>query len=241
MKREILYFSPTGNTRFLADKLAEKLKCNIINFTEEPSCEHLVIMSSIHAFRLPSVLKTKIKKAKSVSIIMIGCNTSKINYAAGNFLLKQAKKCNVEVMHYKLLAMPLTIVKSFDENYGKKIVSESITEIERISKLILNSQKEVIKASFSSKILLPIYHVENIFVKLFGLELFANDKCVKCKKCISICPKKNIYFKNKIKFKLNCMMCMSCIYNCPKKAIHPRISKFVEFKEGYDLNKYIDK
>ncbi len=234
-KYQILVFSPTGNTLFLANKLKEQLNCEIIN--TKSNCEHLIIMSSIHAFRIPKTLKKYINKPKKISLIAVGCNTSKINDAAGINILKYAKKNKIEIIKYKILAMPLTIVKKFNNNYSKKIINESIKEITSISKTI--EKKDIKKISLTSKLLAPIYYIENTFVKLFGLELKANKNCIKCKKCQKICPKGNIIVKDKPKFKLKCMMCMSCVYNCPKKAIHPRISKFIEFKDGYNIKDYL--
>ncbi len=238
---QILYFSATGNTYFLATKLSKILECEIINFNDEINCNHLIIMSSIHAFRVPSFLKKKIKDIKYLSIIAVGCNTSKINSAAGNTLIKYAKKKDIEICNYKVLAMPLTIVKKFDLEYGKKIIQESLNSISDIGNNILNQKKDIIKIPFSSKVISNVHYIESLFVKLFGLELYANKKCIKCSLCIKNCPKKNIKMKKKPKFGLNCMLCMKCIYNCPVKAIHPRISKFIEFKDGYNLKEYIEK
>ncbi len=235
---QILCFSPTGNTKFLATRLAELLNCEIIGVNDLVNCEHLIIMSSIHAFRVPSFLKKKINNIKSISFINVGCNTSFINEASGNHLLKYANKKKIDVITYKVLAMPLNIVKPFDYKYGKKIINDSLLEIESIANNILNNKKDIISISFKSKLFSNIHFIESFFVRLFGLELYANKFCIKCGKCVKVCPKNNIVIKNKVKFKLKCMLCMACIYRCPKKAIHPRFSKFIEIKD-YDLNNYL--
>ncbi len=240
MKYQILCFSPTGNTYFLANKLAKKLECNVINHNGVVNCEHLIIMSSIHAFRIPSFLKKKIVSVKKVSVIAVGCNTSSINDAAGYGMYKYVLKKKISFGIYRILAMPLTIVKKFDKEYGLKIINESMSEIDNIYLSIKNGSNDVIKVSLKSRILSNIHYIESLFVKLFGLELHANKKCIKCGLCMKMCPKKNIKMKDKPKFGLNCMMCMACIYKCPKRCIHPRISKFIEFKEGYNISDYLD-
>ncbi len=234
-------FSPTGNTLYLANILKNKLNCELLNVDDEINTNHLIIMSSIHAFKVPIFLKDKISNIKKISIICVGCNTSKINSAAGYHLIKKANKKGVEIKNYKILAMPITIAKKFDENYGHKIVNESINEINVIYNNIINDKSDIIKVPFLYKIISNIHYIEKIFVKLFGLELKANKKCIRCKLCINNCPKKNIKIQNKIKFGFKCMMCMKCIYCCPVKAIHPRFSKFLELKDGYDLKKYLKK
>ena len=47
-----------------------------------------------------------------------------------------------------------------------------------------------------------------------------SDNCIKCEKCISICPVKNIELKdNKITFLDKCVACLGCYHRCPQKAI----------------------
>ncbi len=240
-KYQILVFSPTGNTYYLAKILSKILDCEVIGEQEKISCEHLIIMSSIHAFKIPLFLKNKIKDIVKLSIIAVGCNTSWINKACGYHLIKKAKKLNIELKTYQILAMPLTIVKKFELDYGRKIISQSMKDIESMANNILNNKDNIIDIPVKSKIISNVYYIENLFVKLFGLELKANKSCIKCGKCVKTCPKKNIKMKHVPKFGINCMMCMSCIYKCPAKAIHPRISKFVEHKNGYILEEYLKK
>lgn len=48
-----------------------------------------------------------------------------------------------------------------------------------------------------------------------------NDKCIECKKCISVCPQKCIKFYNKKAniVKKNCLRCGACKEICPVNAI----------------------
>ncbi len=238
-KYQILLFSATGNTKYLANILKEKLNCQIDN--RKTPCEHLIIMSSIHAFRIPNNLIENIGNVNKISLIMVGCNNSFVNQTAGLKVLKYAKKNNIEIGVYKVIAMPLTIVKKFDIKYGRKIIKQASNEIDKISKSILNNKNDKVKIPFKSKIFYHIHGIENFMVRLFGLELKANNNCISCGLCQKTCPRNNIKVNKKPKFSLKCMMCMSCIYNCPKKAIHPRLSKFIEFKDGYNINQYLKK
>ncbi len=55
---------------------------------------------------------------------------------------------------------------------------------------------------------------------LIGNSFSVSDKCVKCKKCIDICPVNNITMvNNKIQFGDNCVSCLGCYHRCPEKAI----------------------
>ena len=48
------------------------------------------------------------------------------------------------------------------------------------------------------------------------------DKCIKCRKCISRCPHNALYSDNNnypAFIKTKCENCYRCIHNCPKNAL----------------------
>jgi len=59
-------------------------------------------------------------------------------------------------------------------------------------------------------------------------KFWANDNCIKCKKCEKICPSYNIEVKETVKFDNKCYLCMRCIHQCPVEAI--QIGKKTEGK-----------
>ena len=75
--------------------------------------------------------------------------------------------------------------------------------------------------------LCPVGAIQNLFY-YFGSKfkysyklVIQNSKCIKCKKCINLCPMKSIENKDdKIKVNIhNCIVCGVCIEKCPVKAI----------------------
>lgn len=59
-------------------------------------------------------------------------------------------------------------------------------------------------------------------------KFWANDSCIKCKKCEKICPSHNIEVNERVKFDDKCYLCMRCIHQCPVEAI--QIGKKTEGK-----------
>jgi ferredoxin len=48
-----------------------------------------------------------------------------------------------------------------------------------------------------------------------------NRDCIKCMKCIKVCPVENIQMVNdRIVFDNYCECCLACIHLCPKEAIN---------------------
>lgn len=62
-----------------------------------------------------------------------------------------------------------------------------------------------------------------------------NDMCVRCGKCVSVCPTSNLEIdNNKVAVKDKCTMCYRCISQCPQKAITLLGKKVVQ---QYNYNK----
>ncbi|MCL2390902.1 MAG: EFR1 family ferrodoxin, partial [Endomicrobia bacterium] len=66
--------------------------------------------------------------------------------------------------------------------------------------------------------------------KIIGLKA-AQDKCIKCGLCVSICPVKNISMKVYPVFDGNkCQLCLRCISYCPQNAIISRVTGKKHYK-----------
>ena len=47
-----------------------------------------------------------------------------------------------------------------------------------------------------------------------------SDDCIKCEKCVGVCPVQNIKLvKDSIVFGSKCVACLGCYHRCPQKAI----------------------
>lgn len=249
----ILYYSATGNTLYLANKLKEKLgqSCveaiNVSNIEEiKPhNSQHLIIMYSIHAFNAPKEIVDFIKNMpeglfNKVSLLAIGCNDIWINEGNSLELRKILNKKGYKIAIDRILAMPLAIGIKFSDDINRSLIKEAETKISLIKEDLINNIEDIKVVPLKSKIISTLGKGEKHAAKLFGLELYANKECISCGECWNQCPSKNIVSnKNNIpKFGLNCSMCMKCIYNCPKRAIAPRFSKFVPLKDGYSIEYY---
>lgn len=241
----IITFSPTGNSRYVANKIKKALSVDekvldLEKIENLPTNEHLILVSTIRAFEFPKVvldfLKNNIQPNhfKYVSIIGVGCNTEWINYASSLKSSKILASKNIETIVDTTVAMPLNFITEFPQETKDNMLKQLDIDVNSIVCDIKNLTKTNKKVSFKSKSISKINIIEHNAAKLFGVELYANKDCVKCNKCVIDCPTKNIYFKNdKLKFKFRCMLCMRCVYECPKDALKPRFSKFVLIKNGY--------
>ena len=250
---KVVYFSPTGNSKHLASKLASELNTEDIKELKDAETEyelddHIVLMFPIHGFNPPRTIKRYIKELKEInrvkiSLLAIGCNELWLNDAVNSSIRKQLVKKGYEIVVDEILAMPLTLVMDMPEDVKEKTVQSAEEKIKMITQLIQKEEVSSRRVKLKSKLVSTVGKLEDPAARLFGLELHANKKCVSCGICWDNCPENNIKKgKNeKPKFGFSCSMCLRCIYDCPEQAIKPYISRFIPIKNGYKLFKENEK
>ena len=246
----LLYYSATGNTKYLAKEITAQLsidKSDVFELDRTPYSElkendHLVLMYPIHGFNPPRTVKRYIKNMpkglfKQVSLIAVGCNDLWLNNAVSVELRKSFTKAGVEVKVDEIIPMPLTLVMGMKDEMKKDIVEKAMGLIESISTDILEGNTKYRKVNLASKVIHQVGKTEDFAARFFGLELHAKKGCDSCGICWNRCPENNIKEGKKglPKFGFSCSMCMRCIYSCPQKVITPRFSKFLTIKGGYKL------
>lgn len=244
---KILYFSPTGNTKKLANHLSKALDQCAVHRLEESNphdfkgTEHLVVLYPIHGFNPPRTVKRFVKKIKytipKVSLIAVGCARAKINDSVSQGLKRHFRKQASEIILDEVVDMPLTLVIDFKAEMKKEVIEKTMNDMLTYASLIKSNTISKRKISLTSRILNTIGKLESPAARLFGLELHAKKSCTSCGICVKNCPEENIKFNKKMhpKFKFSCSMCLRCIYDCPEQSITPYISKFIPIKGGYKL------
>lgn len=249
----ILYFSPTGNAKHLAKKLAENLGSSVsdvlpLEFTKPESLkpnDHLIIMHAVHGFNAPRTVKRFVKNLpgnlfQKISLFAVGCSDIWVNGAVSLDLKKQLTKKGYTIAMDEVIAMPLTFVMNFPDELNYELIDKGEKQMAEIAQSLESGFISNRTVPGKAKVINFLGKGESPAARLFGLELHANKQCDSCSICWNNCPENNIQEKNgKPKFGFSCSMCMRCIYSCPQQAISPRISKFIPIKNGYSLSKYL--
>ncbi|MFL8798358.1 MULTISPECIES: EFR1 family ferrodoxin [unclassified Clostridioides] len=247
----ILYFSGTGNSRYIARKIAQELSDELISLNQlikEEKTDDLIstnkpfiFVCPTYAWRLPIVVTDFIKKTKFLGnkkvyfIMTCGGDTAKsINYIK--------KLCEYKDWQLKGMAeikMPENYIALFptpDKETSKQIIKEADKQIYKIISDINNENEfEIITPSglggtIKSGITNIVFYKMIINAKGFHY----TDKCIGCGKCVELCPLNNINLKNqKPNWGNNCTHCMACICGCPTEAIEYKNN--TQNKERYYL------
>ena len=227
----IVYFSPTGNAKYLAQKLARELSIKKdaflpLEFTDPVRMQrnkHLVLFYPIHGFNAPRTVKKFVRSLppglfEAVSLINVGFAGSWMNDAASGDLRRPLHKKGYSIILDEALPMPLTFIMNSPREMNLRLISESERKVYELCRKLKEGEATVTQVPFKSRILNVVGKIESPAARLFGLELHANKNCTSCGTCWSNCPQNNIKQKSNARpgFGFDCIMCMRCIYNCPE-------------------------
>ena len=232
----ILYFTGTGNSKFVADYIAEKLDDEtvslnrIIKNKEKLICtseKPYAIAAPIYAWRLPAVVEETIKEAQLNGCRKVYCLAT-MGENSGNadkYIKKIITDKGMTFAGYIGIAMQnnyLFMEKMPKPRDASKALHNIIPKLEKISLAIKNNEAlykddRTLFAAFMSGAVNAGFN--RFMVK--KQELKADDDCVSCGKCAELCPVNNIEMQEgKPVFTGNCCGCLACLHHCPKKAIN---------------------
>ena len=231
----ILYFSGTGNSNYVAKRIADALGDEILNLNDRiksgdtssvETGERVIIVTPTYAWRIPRIVrdwlrKTELRGAKQAWFVMT-CGSE-----IGN-----ADKYNRELCAEKAISCMGTVQIVMPENYiamfsapqadeAREIVAKTEPNIDCVIASIQSNQpfaptRNNLYDRFMSGPVNPIFY--KFFVKADAFTV--SDACIGCGQCAKLCPMNNVTLKDgKPVWGKACTHCMACICYCPKEAI----------------------
>lgn len=231
----VFYFSGTGNSRFVAKRIAEAVSQEAVDITtytktmDRPEFTD----TGVYVFVCPSYMSAPARAmtdfvgwagfpsgVKAYFIVTCAASMGITPRVASEI----CEKKGLQYMGAAQIEMPqnyiaLFTTKEVEENIN--IIEKAEIEIDRIAPLILNGEvletKKIGSVEYSvTKWVRDVYYKDFMKTKKFK----ATDKCISCQKCVKVCPLSNITMKDgKPSWGNKCTHCMACINQCPKDAI----------------------
>ncbi len=240
----VIYFSGTGNSRYIANKIADGLNDDIIDifnlkdkkgsFTSE---KPYVFVAPTHAYKIPPLFEKFITdstfKGSKKAYFAMTCGET--IGKAKQPLTKLCKNKGFEFMGVRAFVMPENYICMFDSppnNKAKELIAKAAPIIKALIEAIKN--EKAIESSNGSAFL--TYIVNSLFYAtcVKDKKFHAIDACISCGKCKDICITENITIENgKPLWHGNCIQCQACISICPKNAIE--YGKITKGKHRYYL------
>ena len=231
----ILYFSGSGNSKYVARRLADALGEPLCSMNDRiksgdttpvETGKRLIIVTPTYAWRIPRIvrewlLSTVLTGAKQAWFVMT-CGSEIGNAGKYNHALCQEK--GLTCMGTAQIIMPENYIAMFDAPQAaeaRQIVAKAEPDIDRaIAAIAAGEQfpptRNNLYDRFMSGPVNPIFY--SCFVKAKAFT--ASDACVGCGQCAERCPMSNITLQNERPlWGGSCTHCMACICYCPTEAI----------------------
>ena len=234
----ILYFSGTGNSRYIAQKLAELCSDELVSMNQqmrhrriEPYTAHyaytsekpFVIVCPTYCWHVPKVVEEFLTDSRFLGssdmyfLLTCGSGTGQAAAHAGEI----CKKISMNFMGLTSILMPENYITLFhapeaDEAVG--IIRASRPQIETIAQQILSLHR--VKDSYSGPAV-PEIVVRALYKSFVHDRKFrVKENCIGCSACSKLCPMANIRMKYRRPVWLgHCTQCQACISVCPVDAI----------------------
>ena len=231
----ILYFSGTGNSKYVAQRMAEALNQSLLSMNDRirshdtspvETDERLVIVTPTYAWRIPRLvrdwlLETEFPGAAQVWFIMT-CG-SEIGHASRyNRSLCQTK--GLTDMGTAQIIMPENYIALFrapGPEEARAIVAAAVPGLEEGAERIRRGESlpPVRRGAIDKLKSGPV----NAFFYRFVIKsgpFRSTSACVGCGKCAAVCVENNIRLRDgRPVWGDRCTHCMACICGCPAGAI----------------------
>lgn len=231
----IFYFSGTGNSNYVAKRIADALGDALVNLNDRIKAsdtssvetdERLIIVTPTYAWRIPRVvrdwlLKTELRGARLAWFAMT-CGSEIGN--AGKYNRELCAEKAISCMGTAQIIMPENYIAMFSApqaDQARKIVAKAEPSIDRAIAAIQSGDcfaptRDKLYDRFMSGPVNPIFY--KCFVKADAFAV--SSACIGCGQCAKRCPMNNVTLKDsKPVWGKACTHCMACICYCPVSAI----------------------
>lgn len=244
---ELFYFSGTGNTLFIVNKLKERIPKIVLkpivqllsNSVLTPESKIIGFCFPNHAGHLPIPVKLFIEKLNLVGdeYIFAICNSAFSKCFAPYDINKIINRSGCKLNVYFNILMPdnhtcsMKEYKVLKEEELIKCANQAQIDLDFISDILLKKEtyhqideKPAPFPKFIDKVLVPFIYYLNVRHPATVLKgaLYADKKCVGCKTCENVCLSNRITINNNrpvFDYNKTCFGCYCCVNFCPKESI----------------------
>lgn len=227
----ILYFSATGNCKYVAARLAEAAAAEMLSIADcirddryTFAGEAIGIVSPTYFWGLPSIVREFLEKASfETSYLCFIATYGTTPGAAGAMASKAIRGRRIDA--YYSVRMTDTWTPTFDLSTPEKVAKFAKTTEAEIGAVIRGVRERRTNRHMSPRT--PAMLTKWFMQPLYDgkarctAHLRVEESCIGCGLCAKKCPVQAIEMRNNrpVWVKVKCVMCLGCLHRCPKFAI----------------------
>ena len=227
----IVYFSATGNCKYVAERIAEALNDTAISIEKQnpdiaiPRDECFGMVSPTYWWELPPVMREWLSKLvlSDAGYKFFVATYGTTPGCCGEDARRILKKRNIKLDASFSVKMPDTWTPIFNLSNPDEVAKQNEDAEEYIDAVI---QKVLSRESGNQTEHRMPYAVRLFTDPLLNSErktknFYVEDSCIGCGLCAKRCPVQAIEIQDKkpIWIKGRCTLCLRCLHHCPKFAI----------------------
>lgn len=248
MKRlAIIYFSGTGNTRYVAEKIKKaiikaSIQVDLVNIEKgkiNPNkYDYLIIGGPVYVERYPEILLKYLENNLShYNGICMMYSTQATDGATPTFKHAMKRIKNINVTYYDYLVMPNNFYNFMFKQCSKDEEPELIKAAsEKAEKMALEfvegktnsyeiGSNRVVMAEVVYRLTYPLFR--KFLMRKLKID---RERCIRCRICEKFCPTQSIKITPNLKIDNNCTFCQRCIHSCPKNAFLYKDKPVIQYK-----------
>ena len=235
----IFYFTGTGNSLYLAKRIAEEQGEKLVSIVREldkkdnsfryelKDNETLGFVYPVYAWAPPRMVLEFIQKIRITSGMpyVFSVSTCGAEEGATTAILEKALAARgLTLSSAFTVLMPNNYIISYDvdaKEVEKKVLEEAEEKLGRINKVISKRAKDrsmLLAGKLPALMTAVVNPLFNRFAMNTG-KFHADDTCTGCGLCEKICPAHTIKVDGKPVWGKACTQCLACIHRCPVHAI----------------------
>lgn len=250
----IVYFSGTGNTKFVAKTIKKELEkynkeVDLINIEKDninsKDYSSIIIGGPVYVDRYPEILikyiEEKLKTFKG-KCMLFSTQASEKEAIVFKHCVHRVNFLNIT--YDILIPMPNNFYNFMFERLSKEEENTLILQAELLIKkgikdFLEGKTKTYPKKNIYEMMINGFYHniypyYVNHIIKKISID---KDKCVNCKLCEKSCPVQCIKITDKANFNKNCVLCQRCMNSCPKEAFTYKGKSFIQYTPNFNIIK----
>jgi flavodoxin len=232
----IFYFSGTGNSKHIADKLSKRTGERLIYMSENTMAENgtyeigenerVGFIFPVYWYSIPTIVEkfigqlklTGYQKQYVYAIATFGLSAGNVMERLGKILSKKQLYLK-GLFGVKMVDNYVVGYNIVNENSQRDILNKAESEIDKIISMI--EHKEAIEYIKKGKIAFVTPLTGYAYRKTnHNKKFYATQACNGCNQCAKGCPCNVIHMENgKPVWTGNCTFCLKCIHGCKQSAI----------------------